>query len=122
VYYRAGGTFVVNAAEVTQQVFSLAWLVGTANLRWLFSNQSCAQAGVGTVRVDFQTSTASFFQEVPCTNYGVDGYSPYLYSGTYQVFIQAYGRTGLLYRSSPFSIAIAEGVFPAAPLTVGLSP
>ncbi len=118
-YYRKAGTFTVNAAETTQQVFTLDWLVGTMALRWTFSNGltqlNCAQAGVTEMSVTLRDANGDLTQTVPCSFAGLDGYVPYVYSGTFQVFTAAYGTAGALYRSlstSPLQVTAQAGVFP----------
>ena len=120
-YYRKQGTFTVNVAETTQQLFTLEWLMGTVPLRWTFSNGTstltCQQAGVSEVRVIFRDVSGADLpaQLVPCMLSGFDGYTPYLYSGTFQVFLDAYGAGGVLYRSStvaPPQVTAQAGVFP----------
>ncbi|MFZ5439636.1 MAG: hypothetical protein ACOZQL_06490 [Myxococcota bacterium] len=123
-YYRKQISLEVSAGQTTQQVVALDWLVGTAALRWTFSNGvtqlTCAQAGVSTVGVTFRDASGDLTQEVPCqlaTSSGTfDGYTPYVYGGTYQVFLAAFGTGGAIYRSStvsPQQVTTAPGVFPA---------
>lgn len=126
-YYRKQATIQVNAAETTQQVFGLDWLVGTAALRWTFSNGitqlNCAQAGVTVVGVTFRDAQGDLTQDVPCSLNGIDGYTPYVYGGTFQVFLAAYGTAGAVYRSSttvPSQVTAQAGVFP--PLTPSTQP
>lgn len=125
-FYRKIINITVNPAETTQHVVSLDWLVGTAALRWTFSNGvtqlNCAQAGVSVVGVTFRDANGDITQEVPCqlnTASGLfDGYTPYVYGGTYQVFLAAFGTAGAVYRSStvaPATVTTQAGVFP--PLT-----
>lgn len=126
-YYRKQGTIQVNVAETTQQVFSLDWLVGTVPLRWSFSNGatllSCAQAGVTQVQVTFRDANGDLTQLVPCSLNGIDGYTPYLYSGSFQVFVSAVGAGNFTYQSStntPPVVSATAGVFP--PLTSSVQP
>ena len=52
----------------------------------------------------------------PCVNGGVQGYQvPYVYYGTYQVFLAATGTGGVIYRSSstvPPNLTVVAGQFP----------
>ncbi|MBL8909726.1 MAG: hypothetical protein JNM17_03375 [Archangium sp.] len=125
-YYRKVSTFTVNAAETTQQIFSLDWLVGTVPIRFGFSNTitqlNCAQAGVTEVQITFRdttTPTIEYVQNVPCTLNGIDGYTPYIDAGTYQVFVAAIGTGGAQYNNfratSPAQpiVTAQAGVFPA---------
>jgi hypothetical protein len=132
-YYRKVSTFTVNAAETTQQVFSLDWLVGTVAMRFAFSNGvttlNCAQA-LGTnqnVTVTFRDSqNVDREQTVPCSLGGIDGYTPYIYEGTYTVFASAQSSAGTVFNSfmpgSPAapSVTAQAGVFP--PLMANSSP
>jgi hypothetical protein len=133
-YYRKVSTMTVNAAETTQQVFSLDWLVGTVAMRFAFSNGltslNCVQAGVTQVDVTFRDAQAvDRTQTVPCSLNGIDGYTPYIYAGTYTVFVSASGTGGALYNnfmagSPPAPQVTAQaGVFPplmpnSAPLII----
>ncbi|MFT3706810.1 MAG: hypothetical protein QM817_04005 [Archangium sp.] len=141
VYYRKSSTMTVNAAETTQQVFTLDWLVGTVALRFAFSNGvttlNCAQA-LGTnqnVTVTFRDAQGfDREQTVPCTltqpgQPPIDGYTPYIYAGTYQVFVAAQSSAGTVYNNfmpgSPAapSVTAQAGVFPmlqpnSAPLII----
>lgn len=125
-YYRKVSNFTVNAGETTQQVFSLDWLVGTVAIRFGFSNTitqlNCAQAGVTEVQITFRDTTnpqLEYVQNVPCSFQGIDGYTPYIYAGTYQVFVAAVGTGGAQYNNfratSPAQpiVTAQAGVFPA---------
>jgi hypothetical protein len=122
-YYRKTSSLIVNAAETTQQVFSLDWLVGTVPIRFTFSNGitqlSCAQAGVTSVQVTLRdTSNVDYTQDVPCMLGNFDGYTPYIYAGTYTVFAAAVGTAGAQYNNfrpgSPAQPTVTSqaGVFP----------
>lgn len=122
-YYRKLGSMTVNAAETTQQVFSLDWLVGTAALRFTFSNGittlNCAQAGVQMVQLTFRdSSNVDSQQTVPCMLGNLDGYVPYLYSGNYTVFGSAIGTGGVNYTNfqtnspQPPTVSVTAGQFP----------
>jgi hypothetical protein len=122
-YYRKSSSLVVNAAETTQQVFSLDWLVGTVPIRFTFSNGitqlSCAQAGVTTVQVTLRdSSNVDYTQDLPCMLGNFDGYTPYIYAGTYTVFAAAVGTAGAQYNNfrpgSPAQPTVTSqaGVFP----------
>ncbi len=126
-YYRKIASITVNAAETSQQVFSLDWLVGTVPLRWAFSNGAslltCQQAGVSEVTVTFRDQSGDLTQRVPCSFEGIDGYVPYVYGGSFQVFVGAVGAANLQYASSPTAppiVTAQAGVFP--PLTSSVQP
>lgn len=122
-YYRKVSSFTVNAAETTQQIFSLDWLVGTVPIRFGFSNGftqlSCIQAGVTEVQVTFRDAqNTDYTQNVPCSLNGIDGYTPYIYAGTYTVFVAAIGTGSAQYNNfratSPAQPVVTSqaGVFP----------
>ncbi|MFZ5439635.1 MAG: hypothetical protein ACOZQL_06485 [Myxococcota bacterium] len=123
-FYRKVINITINAAETQQHIVTLDWLVGTVALRWTFSNGitqlNCAQAGVSTVGVTFRNANGDITQQVDCqlvtTSGTFDGYTPYIYGGTYQVFLAAYGTGNVIYRSSstaPPTVTAQAGVFPA---------
>ena len=122
VYYRSTSFVDVVAGQTAQQVYSLDWLVGTTALRWTFSNGitqlTCAQAGVTRMGVTLRDANGDLTVDVDCNLGGIDGYTPYAYTGQYQVFLAAYGTGNVLYASSvmtPRVVQVQAGVFP--PLT-----
>jgi hypothetical protein len=120
-YYRTLNTFDVFAGGAGAQQFSLAWIVGSAPVKWSFSNGvtqlTCAQAGVtGDVGITLRDANGDTTFTSPCVNGGVQGYQiPYVYYGTYQIFLAATGTGGVIYRSSttvPPNITVVAGDFP----------
>ena len=119
-YYRARNSFDVYAGGATTQQFSLAWIVGSAPVKWTFSNGvtqlTCAQAGVFDVGITLRDANGDTTFTSPCLNGGVQGYQvPYVYYGTYQIFLAATGTGGVIYRSSsavPPTYNVEPGVFP----------
>ena len=118
---RARVSLSVLAGAETFTEASLSWLVGGASLRWSLVNQglaqSCLEAGVREVYVNFQDSTEAFLYPgagvaVPCAQLGV--VFPTLPSGTLTAFAQAVGGSGALYRSAGVPITVRAGVFPTA--------
>ncbi len=119
----AGGTI---AAE-----FSLAYTVGSLPLKWQFLANgvavSCEQLGNPAVYVNLKDSTGVFVYRnadgsdspgysVPCKDsQGIQGARfPYLYGGSYQLFIQTVANS-VLYRSNqtnPPTVVVTSGVFP----------
>ncbi|MFO0594156.1 MAG: hypothetical protein U0228_02595 [Myxococcaceae bacterium] len=125
-YYRKISSFTVEAAQTSQQIFSLDWLVGTVPIRFNFSNGitqlTCAQAGVSMVHLTFRDAqNTDYTQDVPCQLGNIDGYTPYMYAGSYTVFASAVGTAGAQYSNfqtnSPAQpvVSVQAGVFP--PLT-----
>jgi hypothetical protein len=109
---------VLAGAETFTEV-SLSWLVGGASLHWSLTNdsiaQTCLQAGVREVFVNFQDSTGTFLYPgagvaVACEQLGV--VFPTLPAGTLTAFAQAVGSWGVLYRSAGVPITVRAGVFP----------
>ena len=119
-YYRAINSFDVFAGGATTQQFSLAWIVGSAPVKWTFSNGvtqlTCAQAGVSQVGITFRNAQGDTTVTANCLNNGVQGYQvPYVYYGDYQVLLAASGTGGVPYYSSstaPPTITVVAGQFP----------
>ncbi len=118
---RAQVSLSVLAGAETFTEASLAWLVGGVSLRWSLVNQglaqTCLQAGVRDVYVNFRDSTEAFLYPgpgvaVPCEPLSV--VFPTLPSGTLTAFAQAVGGSGALYRSAGVPITVRAGVFPTA--------
>ncbi len=120
VYYRAINSFDVFAGGASTQQFSLAWIVGSAPVKWSFSNGvtqlNCAQAGVTTVGITLRNSQGDTTFNAPCLGNGVQGYQvPYVYYGDYQLLLAATGTGGVPYYSSstsPRVVTVVAGVFP----------
>lgn len=119
-YYRTVSSFNVTAGGAATQQFSLAWIVGSAPVKWTFSNGvtqlTCAQAGVFDVGITLRDANGDTTFTSPCLNGGVQGYQvPYVYYGTYQIFLAATGTGGVIYRSSsavPPTFEVRAGEFP----------
>jgi hypothetical protein len=125
-YFRTDSSFQVVPGGASSQTFTLNWAVGSLPVKWAFSNGvtqlNCAQAGVSAVNVNLRDSQGNYVYgtqgvDVPCANsFGIQGTRfPYLYADNYQVFLQAYGTGGVLYRSSftvPPVAQVQAGVFP----------
>jgi len=119
-YYRAINSFDVFAGGATTQQFSLAWIVGSAPVKWTFSNGvtqvTCAQAGITQVGITFRNAQGDTTVTANCLNGGVQGYQvPYVYYGDYQVLLAASGTGGVAYYSnstSPPTISVVAGQFP----------
>ncbi len=131
VYYRYTGTFTVSAGVNASQSFTLPYFVGSAALKWTFSNGvtalTCAQAGItGNVLINFRDSTGAWWYAdasgarldaaVPCLNAGLEGaVVDYMYGGTYQVFLTATDNTNRTFSTSlttPPTITVTAGNFP----------
>lgn len=125
-YYRSDRTISVTPAGDRFETVTLDYVVGSLPIKWTFNNGTtmvnCAQAGVTSMNVNLRDSSGTLLYgqtgtDVPCTNAnGAQGtVFPYLYSGTYELFLQAYGTGGVLYRTN-FSVApqvsVTAGVFP----------
>jgi hypothetical protein len=129
-YYRTDATFAVFAGGASSQQFTMQWAVGSLPVKWSFNNGAtvvnCAQAGVTQVNVNLRDAQGNYLYgsagtDVPCLSNGEQGtVFPYLYSGNYQVFLQAYGTAGALYRSSftvPPQATVTAGQFPVIDTT-----
>jgi hypothetical protein len=101
--------------------YRLGWSVGGAPVRWQLTDgslaQSCAQAGIDTVWVNFQDAQGSLLygpsgDAQPCS--GAPIYYDYLPPGTHRVFLQGTGPGGRVYLSSasaPPSVTVVAGEF-----------
>lgn len=129
-YYRKVSSFVVVAGGTTSNEFTFDWGVGSLPIKWTFNNGvtqvDCAQAGINTVTVQLRDSGGQDLYpgsgaDVPCAMGGVQGTRfPFLYADTYQLFIQAVGTGGVLYRSNfttPPTAAVTAGQFPLLDVT-----
>jgi hypothetical protein len=125
-YYRSDRTLVVTAGNDVVETTTLDYAVGSLPIKWTFNNGvtmvNCAQAGVTVVNVNLRDSTGTLLYgqtgtDVPCTNAnGAQGtVFPYLYSGNYELFLQAYGTGGALYRTNFTTapiVSVTAGTFP----------
>lgn len=106
-YYAARSTLVISA-QSTIQTFALGWAVGGAAVSWTLVDGSvsrtCAQAGITTVKVNFQdTTTGALLYGTagdlqPCSA-GAVVYD-FLTPGRYKVLIEGTGTGGSLYTSN----------------------
>ncbi len=125
-YYRSDRTLVVTAGNDVFETTTLDWAVGSLPVKWTFSNGvttlNCAQAGVSSMNVNFRDSAGNLVYgnngvDVPCVNgNGKQGtVFPYLYAGTYELFLQAYGTGGVLYHTNLNTaplVTVTPGTFP----------
>jgi hypothetical protein len=128
-YYRFVGSLTTYTGNPIAASYQLGWSVGGVSIAWQLIDgfaQTCAQAGVQTVSVNFIDSSGNLV-------YGANGDPqlcgnvPIFYNalqpGNYQVFLQASGSAGL-YRSNvqnPPVVTIVAGRFvdgSSTPLTV----
>lgn len=131
VFYRYTGSFTVSPGTNSAQSFTLAYDVGSAALKWTFSNGvtqlSCAQAGItGNVYLNFRDSTGAWWYTdssgaradaaIPCLNGGVEGaVVDYMYANNYQVFLSATDNTNRNFSTSlttPPTLTVTAGDFP----------
>ncbi len=119
-YYRYVGRLQIVSGSPVSASYRFDWNIGGVSVAWQLFNgsvsQTCAQAGVQTVSVNFQDSSGTLIYGTagdpqPCTG------APILYNallpGTYRVFVQGAG-TGGTYRSSgqsPPIINVVAGQF-----------
>ena len=131
--YRFVGTLQTYSGSPISASYGLLWNIGGASISWQLVNggviQSCDQAGVDTVIVNFRDSSGGLVygsgDSQPCTG------APILYNGLlpdrYQVVLSATSRSGVRYSSSdtnPPTVSVTAGVFVDAnstPLTVALN-
>jgi hypothetical protein len=116
----------VAIAGATRVTVALDWDVGSLPVRWeLRENgqpRTCAQVGVSTVVLNLRTSTGTFLYpgagaDVPCNDAttGQATVFPYLPRGTFDVFFQAVGTGGKLFKTdqaSPPRVTVRAGQFP----------
>ncbi len=119
-YYRYVGTLQIVSGSPVSASYRFDWNIGGVSVEWQLFNgsmsQTCAQAGVQTISVNFQDSSGTLIYGAagdpqPCTG------APILYNallpGSYRVFVQGAG-TGGTYRSSsqnPPIISVVAGQF-----------
>ena len=125
-YYRSDRTLVVTAGNDVFETTTLDWAVGSLPVKWTFSNGlatlTCAQAGVSMMNINLRDSAGNLVYgttgtDVPCVNAsGQQGtVFPYLYAGTYELFLQAYGTGNVLYHTNltvPPQVSVAPVAFP----------
>lgn len=128
-YFGVINSITINAGGTVAGEFQLQYVVGSLAINWQFAYNgaafNCSQIGNPSVYVNLKDSSGAFVYsanggsgiEVPCTNAGgLQGtYFPYLYGDTYQVYVQAVGTGGVLYRSnqaSPPTAIVTAGQFP----------
>ncbi len=121
-YYRTYGTLKTFSGSPVSSDYLLNWAVGGAVVRWTLTNgsvtQSCAQAGIDTVRVNFQDEAGNMVygnagDPMPCTSALVT--YDFLQPGTYKVFLQGTGAGGTFYLSnagSPPRLTVRAGEWP----------
>ncbi len=119
-YYRYVGTLQIVSGSPVSASYRFDWNIGGVSVSWQLLNgsmsQTCAQAGVQTISINFQDSSGALIYGTagdpqPCTG------APILYNallpGTYRVFVQGAGAGGT-YRSNnqnPPIINIVAGQF-----------
>lgn len=119
-YYRFDGQLQTFAGNPVGAQYHLNWAVGGAAVKWQLTNgsvaQTCAQAGVSEVYVNFADADGNFVYEgagdVQSCNAAPVIYS-FLLPGTYTVFVQAVSNTGM-YASNmnhPPVISVKAGQF-----------
>lgn len=125
-YYRSDRTLVVTAGNDVVEQTTLDWAVGSLAIKWSFNNGTtivnCSQAGVTTVNVNLRDSAGNLLYgnngtDVACVNGNlVQGtVFPWLYTGQYDLYLQAYGAGGVLYHTnltSPPQVTVTAGTFP----------
>lgn len=128
VYFRKQQQVPVPAGVSTPVTVALDWDVGSLPVRWAFrdgaTTLTCAQAGVTSVFLNLRTTTSqptllypNAGAEVPCTDAmtGQATVFPYLPKGTFDVFFQAVGTGGRLYKTdqtTPPRVTVQPGQFP----------
>lgn len=128
VYFRKQQQVPVPAGVSTPVTVALDWDVGSLPVRWAFrdgaTTLTCAQAGVTSVFLNLRTTTSqptllypNAGAEVPCTDAmtGQATVFPYLPKGTFDVFFQAVGTGGRLYKTdqtTPPRVTVQAGQFP----------
>lgn len=133
-YYRYAGTLQTNSASPVYTSYGFNWNVGGASIAWQLINggviQSCSQANVTTVTVNFRNASGQLVypsgDPQPC------GGAPILYNallpGSYQIVLSAIANGGApTYRSDPVNpptVTIVAGAFVDAsstPVTVAMN-
>lgn len=128
VYFRKQQQVPVPAGVSTPVTVAFDWDVGSLPVRWAFrdgaTTLTCAQAGVTSVYLNLRTTTGTptllypnAGAEVPCSDAttGQATVFPYLPKGTFDVFFQAVGTSGRLYKTdqtTPPRVTVQAGQFP----------
>ncbi len=128
VYFRTRQEVPVPAGVTTPVTVALDWEVGSLPVRWAFrdgaATLTCAQAGVTSIFLNLRTTTGqptllypNAGAEVPCTDAttGQATVFPYLPKGNFEVFFQAVGTGGRLYKTNqttPPRVTVQAGQFP----------
>lgn len=122
-YYRFDGSLQTFSGNPVGAHYDLGWAVGGAAIGWQLTNnqvaQTCAQAGVTDVYINFRDSQGMWVYPGAGDKHACAS-APVLYSyllpGTYAVAIQASGTNGN-YESNmqnPPTVTVTAGVFPAS--------
>lgn len=113
------GRIQVLAGATVSAEFSLTWMVGGLAVRWNLSNlglwQTCAQAGAHEVVLNLRGADGRFLYPgagVPVSCEASGAVFEALPPGSYEVFGQAVGAVGTLYRSNAVILEVHPGVFP----------
>lgn len=125
VYFRKREQVTVSGP--TPFTTALDWDVGSLPVRWEFRDGmvlTCAQAGVTSIYLNLRTTVGqptllypNAGAEVPCSDAmtGQATVFPYLPQGTFDVFFQAVGAGGKLYKTNqtmPPQVTVRAGQFP----------
>jgi hypothetical protein len=128
VYFRKQQQVSVPAGTTTPVTIAMDWDVGSLPVKWAFRDgtvaQTCAQAGVTSIFLNLRTTTGTptllypnAGAEVMCSDAmtGQGTVFPYLPQGTFDVFFQAVGTGGKLYKTNqttPPQVTVRAGQFP----------
>lgn len=120
-YYRFEGNLQTFNGSPVSADYAMNWAVGGAAIKWSLTNgqiaQTCAQAGITNVGINFMDSKGALFYGVtgdsqPCNASSVT-YS-FLPPGTYQVFVWGSGNGQYSSNTAaPPTITVSAGVFPS---------
>jgi hypothetical protein len=124
VYFRKQETVVISGT--TRVTVALDWDVGSLPVRWEFREttmaRTCQQVGATSIFLNLRTMGGTLLYpgagaEVPCTDAmtGQATVFPYLPQGTFDVFFQAVGTGGRLFKTdqmSPPRVTVRPGQFP----------
>lgn len=126
VYFKKREQVTAMAATSTPVTVALGWAVGSLPVRWAFrdgtATKTCAEAGVTSVYLNLRTQQGQLLYpnagaEVPCSEAmaGQATIFPYLPEGSFDVFFQAVGTGGRLFKTNqttPPVVMVQAGVFP----------
>ncbi len=126
-YYRFDGSLQTFAGNPVGAEYHLGWAVGGAGVRWELTNgsvaQTCQQAGVTDVWINFQDANGQFVyagagDKQSCLAAPV--FYDFLLPGTYRVFVQGTGPGGTYASNAqnPPMVTVQAGEFPDASLAV----